>query len=168
LDGLQELKPTAAPAEVLVVEADGSLLPICGPEPWKEAKVAVLYRHDTERNEPMAGSARYVAVVNGLGEFAPVLEDALHVERIDEVPLVVWVGDGAPCKWTLADQLAPDAVQILDWHHAVEHAVDCGKILLGEESPWLPLWQRPAQALLAEGPEAIMAEPMQCVMTSAM
>jgi len=131
----EELKPSEAAAEVLVVEADGSLLPIRGPEPWKEAKVGVVYRHDPEANTPMKQSARYVAVVNGLGEFAPVLEEALHVEKINEVPLVVWVGDGAPCNWTLADQLAPDAVQILDWHHAVEHAVDCGKILLGEEAP---------------------------------
>jgi len=159
----QELKPGEGVAEVLVVEADGSLLPIRGPEPWKEAKVGVVYRHDTERNEPIEGRARYVAVVNGLGEFAPVLEDALQVEKINEVPLVVWVGDGAPCNWTLADQLAPDAVQILDWHHAVQHAVDCGKILLGEESPWLPLWQKRAETLLSEGPGAAIAELMECI-----
>lgn len=139
-----ELKPVEDVANVLVVESDGSLLPIRGPEPGKEAKVGVIYRHDREVNEPISGSARYVAVVNGLGELAPVLEEALHVERIKEASTVVWVGDGAPCNWTLADQLAPDAIQILDWHHAVEYAVDCGKVLLGEDSPWLPLWQERA------------------------
>jgi hypothetical protein len=159
----QELKASEGVAEVLVVEADGSMLPIRGAEPWKEAKVGVVYRHDREAREPIDGSARYVAVVNGLGEFAPVLEEALHVERIEEVPTVVWVGDGAPCNWTLADQLAPDAVQVLDWHHAVEHAVDCGKILLGEESPWLPLWQQRAEALLSDGPDAVVAELMECI-----
>ena len=158
-----ELKPADAVAEVLVVESDGSLLPIRGPEPWKEAKVGVVYRHDREANEPIAGSARYVAVVNGLGEFAPVLEEALHVERIEEVPTVVWVGDGAVCNWTLADQLAPDAIQILDWHHAVEHAVDCGKVLLGEDSPWLPLWQQRAETLLSQGPDAVVGELMECI-----
>jgi len=158
-----ELKPTEDVADVLIVESDGSLLPIRGPEPWKEAKVGVVYRHDREASEPIADSARYVAVVNGLGEFAPVLEEALHVERIEEVPTVVWVGDGAVCNWTLADQLAPDAIQILDWHHAVEHAVDCGKVLLGEESPWLLLWQQRAQTLLSEGPDSIVAELMECI-----
>jgi len=103
-------------------------------------------------------------VVGGLGNFAPVLEEALEVENIDDVGKVVWLGDGAVCNWTLADQLCPDAVQILDWHHAVEHAVDCGKILLGEESPWIPLWQRRAETLLAEGnPEAVISEIMDCV-----
>ncbi len=102
--------------------------------------------------------------MNGLGEFAPVLEEALEVENVDEVGKVVWVGDGAACNWTLADQLCPDAVQVLDWHHAVEHAMDCGKVLLGEESPWLPVWQRRAEALLAGGnPDAVIAEIMDCM-----
>src|SRR5882762_7490781 len=158
-----ELKPTEDVADVLVVESDGSLLPIRGPEPWKEAKVGVLYRHDREASEPIADSARYVAVVNGLGEFAPVLEEALHVERIEDVPTVVWVGDGAVCNWTLADQLAPDAIQTLVWHHAVQYRVGSRQVFLGEESPFLPLWQKRAEALLTEGPEAIIAELMECV-----
>jgi len=162
---LQEaLKPRAEAAEVLVVEVDGSMLPIRGEEPWKEAKVGVLYRHDAAANAPIPKSQRFVAVVNGLGEFAPVLEEALEVENIDDVGKVVWLGDGAVCNWTLADQLCPDAVQILDWHHAVEHAVDCGKALLGDESPWIPVWQRRAEELLAAGdPEAVISEVMDCV-----
>jgi len=162
---LQEaLKPRSDAADVLVVEVDGSMLPIRGDEAWKEAKVGVTYRHDSKANAPIPKTSRYVAVVNGLGEFAPVLEEALEVENIDDVGKVVWIGDGAVCNWTLADQLCPDAVQILDWHHAVEHAVDCAKVLLGEESPWIPVWQRRAEELLAAGnPDALIAEIMDCV-----
>jgi len=160
----EELKPRREAAEVLVVEVDGSQLPIRGEEPWKEAKVGVTYRHDAQANAPIPKTSRYVAVVGGMGNFAPVLEEALEVENIDEAGKVVWVGDGAACNWTLADQLCPDAVQILDWHHAVEHAVDCGKVLLGEESPWLELWQRQAEALLRAGdPEAVIGQLMDCV-----
>ena len=160
----EELKPRAPAAEVLVVEVDGSMLPIRGDEPWKEAKVGVTYRHDQAANEPIAGTSRYVAVVNGMGEFAPVLEEALEVENIDDVGTVAWIGDGAVCNWNLADQLCPDAVQILDWHHAVEHAMTCGRVLLGEDSPWLPLWQRRAEELLAAGdPDALISEVMDCV-----
>jgi len=160
-----ELKPRPEePADVLVIEVDGSMLPIRGLEPWKEAKVGLTYRHDVSARKPIPSTARYVAVVGGMSEFAPVFEEALDIEGLDDAGAVVWVGDGAPCNWTLADQLAPDALQILDWHHAVEHAVDCGKVLLGEESPWLSLWQRRAEALLAEGaPEAFLAELMACV-----
>ncbi len=162
---LQEaLKPRSDAADVLVVEVDGSMLPIRGDEAWKEAKVGVTYRHDSKANAPIPKTSRYVAIVNGLGEFAPVLEEALEVENIDDVGKVVWLGDGATGNWTLADQLCPDAVQVLDWHHAVEHAVDCGKVLLGEESPWIPVWQRRAEELLAAGdPDALIAEIMDCV-----
>ena len=161
----EELKPAleAAP-DALVVEMDGSMLPIRGPEPWKEAKVGVIYRHDDETQRPVPGSARYVAVVNGLGEFAPVFEDALRVERAEEVHTVLWLGDGAVGNWRLAEQLLPDAIQILDWYHALQHAVACGKVLLGEESPLLPLWQERSSQLLAAGePAALIDELMACV-----
>jgi len=161
----RELKaPAEKLAEVLVAEVDGSYLPIRGIEPWKEAKVGVIYRHDPETKGPVPDSARYVAVVNGLGEFAPVFEDALKVEKADEVYTVLWLGDGAVHNWRLAEQLLPNAIQILDWYHAVKHAVDCGKVLLGEESPWLPLWQQRAEALLAAGePDTLIAELMSCI-----
>jgi len=161
---LQEyLKPRAPAADVLVVQTDGSMLPIRGDEPWKEAKVGVIYRHDVKERVPAPGSARYVSIIGGQGEFAPVLEEALDVENIDDCRAVVWLGDGAACNWRLADQLAPDAQQVLDWHHAVEHAVDCGKVLLGEESPWLPVWQRRCEQLLAAGnPDAFIAQVSAC------
>ncbi|HZI16702.1 MAG TPA: ISKra4 family transposase [Myxococcus sp.] len=161
----EQLKPRSeTAAEVLVVEVDGSMLPIRGQEPWKEAKVGVVYRHDTQANAPMESSARYLAIVGGLGQFAPVLQQALEVENLDEVRTVIWLGDGAPCNWTLADQLAADAVQILDWYHAVKHALDCGKLLLGEDSPYLPLWHSRAEDLLSAGePDALIAELMDCL-----
>lgn len=162
----EELKPVAEAPDVLVVEHDGSMLPIRGEEPWKEAKVGVIYRHDVDTHKPVPGSARYVAVVNGLGEFAPVFQQALSVERVEEAQTVIWLGDGAPCNWTLADQLAPEAVQILDWYHAVQHALECGKVLLDEESPFLPLWHSRAEALLAAGDvDALITELMDCVPT---
>lgn len=153
-----------SPPELLVIQTDGSMVPIRGAEPWKEAKVGVVYRHDTEANTPIKNTDRYVAVVGGMSEFAPVLEEALDIERIDEAGTVVWVGDGAPCNWTLADQLAPDAVQILDWYHAVEHAMTCGKEVLGEDSPYLSLWQQRAESLLMGGdPAELLEEVMSCV-----
>jgi hypothetical protein len=162
-----ELKaPPEKLPEVLVAEVDGSYLAIrdLELERWKEAKVGVIYRHDPLTKKPIAGSARYVAVVNGFGEFGPAFEDALRVEKADEVYTVLWLGDGAVCNWRLAEQLLPNAIQILDWYHAVKHAMDCGKVLLGEESPLLPLWQERAEALLAAGePDALIAELMSCI-----
>ena len=158
------LKPVAEPAELLVAQVDGSMLPICGAEPWKESKVGVVYRHDPLRAAPVDDSARYVAVVGTMANFAPVFQEALIAERLDEVPMVVWLADGAPCNWNLCDQLAPDAVQILDWYHALLHAMDCGKVLLGEESEWLPTWKLRAEQLLSAGDvDAFVRELMDCI-----
>ncbi|MBE2251407.1 MAG: hypothetical protein IAE78_17840 [Myxococcus sp.] len=77
---------------------------------------------------------------------------------------MLWLGDGAVGNWRLAEQLLPDAIQILDWYHALQHAVECGKALLGEESPLLPLWQERSTQLLAAGdPNAFIDELMACV-----
>lgn len=162
----EELKPSAEAAETLVVVSDGSMLHIRSQdEAWKEAKVGVVYRHDTVKDAAIQGSSRFTAVVGSLGLYAPVLQQLLQVERVDDVLNVIWLGDGAPYNWTLADQLAPDAIQILDWYHAVQHAVDCGKALLGEESPLLPLWQCRAETLLAQGdPDVLLAELMECLL----
>lgn len=163
---LQEaLKPATSPGETLVVVSDGSMLPIRdADESWKEAKVGVVYRHDTETHSAIRGTARYIAVVGSLEQYLPVLKDALDVESIEDVRNVIWLGDGAAYNWTLADQLAPDAIQVLDWFHAVQHAVDCGKVLLGEDSPYLSLWQRRAEELLAAGDvDHLIKELMDCV-----
>jgi hypothetical protein len=66
-------------------------------------------------------------------------------------------------KKTLKD-FTPDAIQVLDWYHALQHAVACGKVVLGEESPLLPLWQERSTQLLAAGePAALIDELMACV-----
>jgi hypothetical protein len=54
----EELKPRGEAAEVLVVEVDGSMLPIRGVDAWKEAKVGVLYRHVPVAHEPIPRSSR--------------------------------------------------------------------------------------------------------------
>ena len=55
---------------------------------------------------------------------------------MSQMELAVWEECGMESHdWTLADQIAADAVQVLDWYHAVQHPVYCGKLLLAEDSP---------------------------------
>jgi len=160
--------PETAPA-VLVVATDGSMLPMRGEEPWKEAKVAVLFRQENylshrETKRGQVSQARYVATMGGQEVFAKELDAALTVEKADSAVEVAWLGDGAPSNWTLADELRPGATQILDWYHAVEHLMDCGKALLGEGHSLLPLWSQRAEQLLLESDiEATISELMACL-----
>jgi hypothetical protein len=143
-------------ATTLVVAIDGSML-LTREESWKEVKVGVLKRSD-------AAEARYVAVLGGQEEFKKSMAAALKVERADEVQTVGWVGDGAARVWTVAKELCPTAIQILDIPHAVHWAMEFGKALLGEGDAGLPAWiTRIHQLLDADSPDGAIAELMACL-----
>ena len=163
----QACRPAAAePAPALVVATDGSML-LTREEAWREAKVAVvahLQRFADDVAHHDVSSPRYAAVLGGKDEFSSAVAAALEVERADEVPLVAWLGDGAPGNWTLASKLCPLALQILDVIHAFQHGHDCGKALLGEADPALPLWDTRMQQLIdASQPDALIRELLDCL-----
>jgi hypothetical protein len=157
-DDLQRaMRPVPSqPAGLLVVQTDGSMLPIRGPEPWKEAKLGVLFRDDKHLpSKPgcrgQITEARHVCVLGGREEFQRSLDAALRAERADEARAVAWVADGARYNWTMADEICPRAVQILDWIHAAEHGLDCGKILLDDDAHCLGVWAQRIKNLLFSG-----------------
>ncbi len=124
------------PPSMLTVGTDGSML-LTREANWKETKVGVVARGGfippgEERQRRRVEDARYVAVLGGQSEFKSALAAALSAERADEVQTVVWLGDGARENWTLAEELAPLAIQVLDIPHAVHWAMLCGKSFLGE------------------------------------
>jgi hypothetical protein len=163
--------PSPRPAPLLVVETDGSLLPMRGSERWKEAKVAVVVRSDrhlpgrsTRRGR--VTQSRYVAVLGDQDEFAHSLGQVLEAEDVGDVETVVWLGDGAPENWTLADRLTRgNTVEILDCQHAIENGMKAGRELLGEESPLLPVWQKRVEQLVYAGtPERLIREVLDCIL----
>jgi hypothetical protein len=161
----QACRPSSEePAQSLVVAGDGSML-LTREESWKEAKVAVVARAEDiieEKNRRSVSEARYVAVLGGKEEFGASLKAALEAERADEVTNVVWLGDG-PENWTLASELCPFAVQVLDIQHAVQNGMDCGKVLL-ESDECVSLWERRIRQLLdAPSPDAAIGELMECL-----
>jgi len=161
-------QPPAKPPKLLIVQNDGSMLPMRGREPWKEAKLAVLFNgeHWLPRRKGRRGAiteSRYVGVLGPQKEFREALDIALRMERALKADTVVWVGDGAPGNWHLASHLVPACIQVLDFNHALEHAMTCAKVLLGETSPYLPLWkERVEQLLLGRDPHQILNELEQC------
>jgi hypothetical protein len=156
------------PPSMLTVGTDGSML-LTREANWKETKVRVVARGGfippgEERQRRRVEDARYVAVLGGQSEFKNALAAALSAERADEVETVVWLGDGARDNWTLADDLAPFAIQVLDIPHAVHCAMLCGKSFLGEGHCLLPRWEaRIHQLIDADGPDAAIAELMACL-----
>jgi len=154
------------PAPALVVASDGSMV-LTREEAWREAKVGVvahLTRSPDEATPHDISSPRYVAVLGGKMEFAATLAAALEVEQAELVPQVVWLGDGAPGNWTLASELCPLAIQVLDIIHAFQHGNDCGRALLGELDPAQPLWDERIRHLVdASQPDALIRELLDCL-----
>ena len=159
---------TLEPAHMLTVATDGSML-LTRETGWREAKVGVVvpggFRPPgAAPTRTRLTDARYVAVLGGQPEFRAAMAAALAAERADEVPLVVWLGDGAHENWTLAKELCPFAVQVLDVPHAIHWGMECGKALLGEGDSLLPLWEsRLHQLLDADSPDGAIAELMACL-----
>ncbi len=149
-------------AKSLVVAGDGSML--LTHQGWKEAKVAVVARGESIIPDKTVLEPRYVAVLGGQDEFRAALKAALDAEAADDVMNIVWLGDGAAENWTLASQLCPFAIQILDFIHAIQNGMVCGKKLLGENDPGLAAWQtRIRQLVDANSPDAAIRELLDCL-----
>jgi hypothetical protein len=162
------LQPRArkAPA-LLIVQNDGSMLPTRD-DGWREAKLAMVTRSDKMvlgrgGQRGMTSEARYVAVLGDPDALAKCLGEALHAERATQAEEVVWLADGAPLNWRMADRLQPGCTQVLDWHHALEHAMTCARSLLGEADPLLAVWQKRSEQLLLRGANSIISELMDCL-----
>lgn len=161
------LAPQVTAAQTLYAMNDGGMVPMRGK--WSEVKVGVLFREENYlshrvTNRGALSRARYVAVLGGQDEFRETFQTALQVENAVTARRVVWLADGAPGNWNIAWTLCPHALQILDWYHATENAMKCGRALLGETSPLLQCWKERVEALLWAGePAVLLAELMDCL-----
>jgi hypothetical protein len=167
LDAVQrEALPKRPPAELLFVQADGGMVPTRGDEHWREAKVGLVARADCRLSwhEAARGritEARYAAHLGGVDTFRVRLDALLRAEKVDEVGTVVWVGDGAAWIWNLADEICPNAVQVLDWYHAIEKASDAAKALFGPTDPVVGLFVGRIKHLLRTGDVGVVIEELE-------
>lgn len=156
-------------ARTLYVMADGSMLLTREADPWKEAKVGVVFRAEhhargtAERRGQILG-ARYVATMGDVDDFSRQLKAALAGEDSKAAQQLVWLGDGAAWIWNLAGKLALGCIEILDWGHAVEHGMAFARAVFGEGNPWLPKWKERLEHLLYEGNnDQLVGELMGCL-----
>jgi hypothetical protein len=162
----QACRPSPAePPRTLVVAGDGSM--VGTREGWKEAKVATVAPGESvirDKSRHSDAAVRYVAVLGGQDEFRAALKAALDAELADDVMDIVWLGDGARENWTMASDLCPFAIQILDFMHAIQNGMVCAKVLLGEGDLALPLWEaRLHQLLDAPSPDTAIRELLDCL-----
>jgi hypothetical protein len=146
--------PPKEPSKRLYVMNDGGMVPMQRGE-WREVKVGVIFREENyssgEGVRGVVSEARFEAVLGEPDEFKKRMRAGLDAESARSANETVWIADGAPQNWNMAGLLCPAATQVLDWCHALEHAVNCGKAILGETDPLLADWKIAAEQLLWSG-----------------
>ena len=178
----EALKPLAEckPSPILYVLSDATGLPMRkeelegrkGKQLDGTAKTRSVYlgcvftQHQRdEKGHPVRDheSTSYVSSMNGIEEFGSMLrQDAIrrNMGQADEVVLLM---DGAPALEKMGQLNFPDALQIVDFWHAAEHASKVVEALLGgKEHPYYQTQRsRWVKRLLGNGVENLINETRQ-------
>ena len=159
--------PEETPSETVYFMSDGSMVLLraqaLGMEleevlgaGWREMKLGMVFRHENhvtgeEVTRGVITTARYVGDFSQ-EKFKEQLKAAVDVECVSGTVRVVYLADGAPENWVVAQAVRPGAIQILDWYHAVQNVMTYGKVALGEGNEVaLALWKAGTEALLGLG-----------------
>lgn len=159
--------PKGGPAKLLTIGVDGSMLSTR--EGWHETKLGVVVRDEHHLvGEPghrgMVSEARYVAGAE-VQEFGPRLLAAAEAAGLATAERVVVVSDGAHWIRNLTNELFPQAIQVLDWPHLVQHVHACGKALLGEDAGLLAMWMETCTTLVWNGKADVVCQDLRTLLT---
>lgn len=137
--------------EVMYCEADGSMI-LTREEGWKEVKLGRIFRSDSILDKRSEGNkikeSSYVAHLGHFTDFCDQMDNSLK-EAKQLGPRLVFVCDGALWIKNWMQETYPEATQILDYFHAVEHLGMLAEYIVSEpKKEWT---RRYATKLLEEG-----------------
>jgi hypothetical protein len=135
----------------LGVSLDGGKMHLRG-EDWKEFKVGTVFEVVlTPELAPDTGewvdsahgvNMRYRAVLGNVDAFAPALWALAVEQQVPQAADVSVTADGAEWIWNLADDLFPNAVQIVDWYHATAYLAQAAEALYPSDAAAAQRWQQ--------------------------
>jgi hypothetical protein len=157
--------PQTGAGKTLIIASDGCQAP--QRDGWHEVKVGTIYTNES-RCQTAAGRRKvlakeYLATLEGAEGFGRQLRQRAQSWQVDKARRVVFMGDGAPWIWNLADEHFPGAVEIVDFYHAVEHLWAVGEALFGDRqrSPATKSWVRRNRRQLRRGRLDLVLEAME-------
>lgn len=172
----REAHPGPCDAPILYVSGDGTGVPMMPEElkgrPGKQAdgtaKTRQVYlgciftQHRTdEEGHPVRDyeSTTYVSSFKPIGEFGPLLRQEGVRRGMGQAGKVVLLIDGAAGLENMGQDCFKDAVQIVDFYHAVEHAGGVLAALIGQDHPDYKKRQRRwAKRLLQDKVQSLIDE----------
>ena len=176
-DERSTVEPDGAPADTLYLGLDGTGVPVRraetrgrrGKQPdgsakTREAKLAVVWAsagRDQDNNplrDPESvsvnGAIETVACADTDTDLSPFAQRVLRETQrrgFDRAKQQVILGDGAPWIWNLADELFPDAIQIVDVFHAKGYLFEAARAIYGAGTDLAQQWGKQRRDELDRG-----------------
>lgn len=160
--------------DVLYIESDGAMAPLWGDHcrDYKENKLGILFNNrDIEYKKTKNGKIRSDIVrkkfVSSIADgvipikkmlFAAAVEKGYHSAKD-----VIFISDGASWLAKCREEYFPEATQILDWYHAVEHLWETAEKIYGENKEKIEQWTSPLEKLLWEGKVQDVIKQLSCM-----
>ena len=144
--------PVERQPQRLYVSVDGIMAPLR--DPWRkdrsagelicrfaECKTAVVYEaRPGPQGDRGVRRRAYVATFEKVEVFGPLVATLAHRCGVHFAREVVFLADGQAYNWLLAATHFPEAVQIVDFMHALEHLHTLAQTCLGETNPQVGDW----------------------------
>jgi len=137
---------------------DGIKVPVEGE--WRELKVGCWHLQEEPADHGAVDESEKEARATEISYYCDFLDSetfgylawATGCQRLaDQAKELVFVADGAAWIWKLVQTHFPQAVQIVDWYHAVEYIAPIAQAAFGEETPQSQAWQHRVRTDLWEG-----------------
>lgn len=152
-------KPGASQAR-LYGSIDGVIVPV--EHEWRELKVGCWYEvqpsqhrscpeDEGERETLRAQHMRYYCDFVTATEFGKQVWASGYAAQADIAQEVVFVADGAAWIWRLVETHFPQAVQIVDWYHAVAYLTPIAHAAFGAQDRQGKAWLKRLRNLLWNG-----------------
>lgn len=154
----------------LYVSVDGIMAPLR--EAWNkdgsrgdlvcrfgECKTAVLYEARVgERGDEGVRRRAYVATFEKVDAFGLLVSTLAHRCGQHFAKELIFLADGQTYNWLLAATHFPEAIQIIDFMHAVEHLYGVARDCLGEDSASIEPWvQTRKEELMCDRVSAVLS-----------
>ena len=141
----------------LYIQCDGSMLSIKNKQgtSWKEIKLGMLFKDNKIMEKKDGKNAitekEYVSCLGSADSFKKMLFKTAVENGYGKTKEVVFLGDGAPWIWNIAEDLFPDAVPILDYYHLQENIYDYAEYLYPDREDQKENWAQKAIQQIENG-----------------
>jgi hypothetical protein len=159
----EQVQSTVTSANVLYIQADGAMAPIAMPGgiEYRENKLGMVFSdNNIVHKKTKKGEDRVKIMdkhfVSSIGEGVEKFKKMLYVlakeNGLHKASQPVLICDGASWLSKMKEEYFPDAIQILDWYHAVDHLWQAAHALYGENNiDKCKSWVEPQKELLWNG-----------------